>query len=83
MKRIAIIVAAASLAGCGGAKVSEPYKDAVRGTQNTQYADTGTMPDGFSNYATKCDRPGIRIYVLFKADAPYGSIAAIADPKCK
>lgn len=84
MKRVAIIATGAALvlAGCGSDKISEPYKDAPRTGMNTSGAETGSMPDGFSNYSTKCDRPGIRVYVLYHADAPYGSITAIADPKC-
>ena len=76
------VVAALSLTGCGD-KYTQQFKDAGRGASNTQKADTGTMPDGFSNYATKCDRPGIRVYVLFHGDSQYGSISTIADPNCK
>lgn len=83
-KRTALLVILTlALAGCSGSKATEQYKDAERSASNTDSAETGSMPDGFSNYATKCDRPGIRVYVLFHEDAPYGSIAVIADPNCK
>lgn len=68
--------------GFGCAKASEPFHDADRGTQNDSPADTGTMPDGFSNYATKCDH-GNRVYIIFKSDASYGSIDVVpSDPSC-
>lgn len=88
VKRLAAVLAvtvALVLSGCGeNSKYTERYKDADRSsTKNTEPAEVGTMPDGFSNYATKCDRPGIRVYVLFHEDSPYGDIAVIADENCK
>ena len=75
-------VAALTLTGCMG-KLSEPGKDAEVGTRNTGPADTLTFPDGFSNVAAKCDGPN-RVYVIFKKDAKYGSVAVVAnDPRCK
>ena len=76
----ACILLALAVAGCG--KVSEPYKDAERGSTNNDKADTLTFPDGFSNVATKCDH-GNRVYVIFKGDSTYGGIAvAPNDPSC-
>lgn len=65
-------------------KVSEPWNDAPRSrTVNEQPADVISMPDGFSNAATKCDH-GNRIYVLFHSDSPYGAIAVVPqDPTCR
>jgi hypothetical protein len=78
----ALIAASVSLSACGWDKASEPWKDAPRGTVNDQPADVGTMPDGFSNYSTKCDH-GNRVYVIFHGDSPYGSIAVVPqDPTC-
>ena len=75
------VAAVAALSGCE--KYTERYKDAERVATNTDPAETGTMPDGFSNYATKCDN-GNRVYVLFHQDAPYGGIAVVPqDPSCK
>jgi len=73
----AVLVLAAS--GCAG-KATEPYEDAERGKQNAEPADTITFPDGFSNVATKCDH-GNRVYVIFKADATYGSIDVVPNAK--
>jgi hypothetical protein len=79
---IGLTLAGGLLVGCSD-KMKEPFRDAPRGVNNGGPADTGSMPDGFSNYATKCDRPGIRVYVVFKGNKSYGDIAVIADPSCK
>lgn len=84
MRRVLAAVAAVLvLAGCG-AKANEPFKDAPRsGTSNTTPADTITMPDGFSNLATKCDH-GNRIYVAFHGDGTGAAITVVpADPTCR
>ena len=84
-RRAALASAAAAvlLATTGCAKFTEPYKDAPRsGTTNTAPADVITMPDGFSNVASKCDGPN-RVYVIFKGNKTYGSIAVVAgDARC-
>lgn len=68
-----------ALSGCGMQKATEPFKDAPRsGVTNEQAADTVTMPDGFSNVATKCDH-GNRIYVAFHGDSLYASIFVVKD----
>lgn len=71
------------LTACSVGKTTEPFKDAPRsGTSNTEPADTITMPDGFSNVATKCDH-GNRVYVAFHGDSPYAAIAVVPnDPTC-
>jgi hypothetical protein len=69
-------------AGCSMDKYTEPFKDAPRGTTNNGPADIGTMPDGFSNWATKCDGPN-RVYVVYHGDSTYGSISVVPnDPRC-
>lgn len=69
------------LSGCSQ-KAQEPFRDAPRGSTNTAKADTLTMPDGFSNVATKCDH-GNRVYVAFHGDSTYASIAVVPnDPSC-
>ncbi len=86
MRRAAIAALAAAgglalLAGC--AKYQEPFKDAPRGTTNSGSADVVTMPDGFSNMATKCDH-GNRVYTLYHGDNKYGAIAVVPhDPSCR
>lgn len=86
MKRAlaAAVVLTLLVSGCG-AKGKEPFKDAPRsGTSNTGPADTITMPDGFSNLATKCDH-GNRIYVAFHGDQRQGVAITVvpADPTCR
>jgi len=73
-----LIILITILAGCGLDKQQEPFKDAPRGNTNSSPADTIEMPDGFSNVATKCDH-GNRIYVIFKSDSSYGSVAVVPD----
>lgn len=78
---LGVTVAAALMAGCD--KVTEPWKDADRGRTNNSPADIGTMPDGFSNWSTKCDH-GNRIYVAYHGDSPYAAIAVVPnDPTCQ
>ena len=81
MKRIGVVaglalVGALALSGCD--KALEPYQDAPRGSTNKAPADVITMPDGFSNIATKCDH-GNRVYVVFKGDKTYGAIAVVPN----
>jgi hypothetical protein len=72
----------ATLASCGG-KTAEPFEDAGRGQTFSERADTVTMPDGFSNLATKCGPGGMRYTVAFHGDAPYGAISVVPDPSCR
>jgi len=82
-KRVAttaiLLTLAASLVGCAGeGKFSEQFKDAGVDSRDTSSAEIGTMPDGFSNFATKCNN-GNRVYVLFHNDNPYGGIAVVPN----
>lgn len=78
---VLLSVALLPIAGC--TKALEPFKDAPRGATNSQPADIITMPDGFSNVATKCDGPN-RVYVVFHGDSAYGSVeVAPNDPRCR
>lgn len=72
------VIALVLVTGCGVQKNEEPFKDAPRGQTNSSPADTIEMPDGFSNVATKCDH-GNRIYVIFKKDSSYGSVAVVPN----
>lgn len=79
---VGLAFATAFVAGCGLDKVTEQFNDAPRGELNTEPADIISFPDGFSNASAKCDGPN-RVYVIFHADSPYGSIAvAPNDPRC-
>ena len=45
-------------------------------------AEVGSMPDGFNNFAEKCDDHGNRVFVVFHSDGAYGSVFAMKDPTC-
>lgn len=77
------LAAVALAATACGAKATEPFKDAPRsGTTNNAPATVGTMPDGFNNWARKCDGKNM-VYTTFHGDSPYGGIAVVAnDPRC-
>lgn len=75
------VVAACSTSEDGKYTTSNNDVPTINGNRNA--AEIGWMPDGYSNYATKCDRPGVRVYVLFHSDGAYGNVSAIADPNCK
>ena len=62
--------------------VSEPFNDAEVGNRNDAAADVISMPDGFSNVASKCDH-GNRVYTIYHATQAYGSVAVVPqDPTC-
>lgn len=79
------VVLAGSLTACDlSDKISEPFKDAPRSSKSYEGpADVITMPDGFSNAATKCIAPGVRYTSAYHGDAPYGAISVILDPACR
>lgn len=86
MKRAAIAAAlgAVLLGTAGCAKFTEPWNDAKIENKDDSPAEVYSMPDGFGNFATKCDRHGNRVYTLYHSDSPYGGITVIpADPSCK
>lgn len=81
---VLLIAGIIGVAGCGaGNKAQQPFKDAQRSGENSAPAETGTMPDGFSNWAAKCDGHNM-VYTLFHGNDVYGGIAvAPNDPRCR
>jgi hypothetical protein len=77
------VLALAVLSGCGLNKITEPYNDAPVSHQIGGPAEVGSMPDGFNNFAEKCDGHGNRVFVIFHGDNAYGSVFAMKDPTCK
>lgn len=76
----ALVLAGASLAGC---KANEPHQDAPVSDRDKSPAEVYDMPDGFSNFAEKCDKHGNRIVVVFHGDGTYAGVTAIPnDPTC-
>ena len=75
------IAALTILSGC--AKFMEPFNDAPISGKIGGAAEVGSMPDGFSNFAEKCDTHGNRVFVVYHGDKGYGSVYALKDPTCK
>ncbi len=84
--RIAVGISTAvlglSLTGC--ASVTERFNDAPISVKDDSPAEVYSMPDGFANVASKCDRHGNRMYTTRESDAGAGkTVAVIPDPSCK
>ena len=81
MKRLlAVGVLLLALSGCS--KYTEPFRDAHVVSRNNGPAIVGTMPDGFGNWAAKCDGPNM-VYTLYHNDSKYGGISVVPnDPRC-
>lgn len=86
MKAIGVALAALMgvllLTGCSE-KMKEPFRDAPLQGRNDAPAMAFTMPDGFSNGATKCLVPGIRVTTIYHGNSKYGAVTMIQDPNCK
>jgi len=85
-KRVALVVSAAVigglvLVGCND-KNTEPFRDAHVSHRNDNSAEVGTMPDGFANWADKCDGHGHRVFTVYHGDNHYGDIAVVNDSTC-
>jgi hypothetical protein len=76
------LVAAGALALAGCSKATEVFNDAPINSKNDLPADVYSMPDGFSNVASKCDGKGHRIFVAYHGDSAYAAIAVIDDATC-
>lgn len=79
-----ITTVALTASGCSN-KQREYWRDApIDGEHDNTPAEVYTMPDGFSNFASKCDRHGNRVFVTFKGDEAKAAIAVVPqDPTCK
>lgn len=77
------VLALAFLAVSCGDKQQEPFKDAPISEHQNEPAKVIEMPDGFSNLATVCGAPGIRVFAGYHGDDNRMSIAAVPDPNCK
>ena len=74
------VLAVVVVTGCS--KITEPFHDAPVSHQIGGPAEVGSMPDGFNNFAEKCDDHGNRVFVVFHSDSAYGSVFAMKDPTC-
>ena len=79
-----VVALALTMSACSWESFTEPFKDAPRGKTNEGVADLVTMPDGFSNWATKCDH-GNRIYAAYHGEqGPFAAGMVVPqDPTCR
>lgn len=72
--------ALALLTGCSS--LTEPFNDAPISKKDDTPAEVYSMPDGFANVASKCDRHGNRIYTT-RTDGGEAMAVVPQDPSCK
>ncbi|MFD7835545.1 hypothetical protein [Streptomyces sp. NPDC059761] len=78
----AALFAVPALTGCSS--FTEPWNDAPIEKKYDDPAEVYSMPDGFANVATKCDRHGNRIYTTRGAESGGGKAVAVVpqDRSC-
>jgi hypothetical protein len=69
------------VSGCAQ-KFVEPFRDAPVLGHLSNGAVIGEMPDGFSNWAMKCDGKGHRVYTTYHGDLGYAAITVVRDTAC-
>lgn len=83
-KKIALALASAVLVvgvtGCSS--FTEPYNDAPIEKKNDGPAEVYSMPDGFANFASKCDSHGNRVYTT-RTDGGEAMAVVANDPSCE
>ncbi|MFC6883473.1 hypothetical protein [Actinomadura yumaensis] len=78
------VVTTVAFTSVGCSKLTEPFNDARIKSKDDSPAEVYSMPDGFNNVASKCDRHGNRMYVIYHSDSEYGAVNVVAsDPSCK
>jgi hypothetical protein len=81
--KLGLVTGLLAVGATGCASMTEPYNDAPVGTKDDSSADIYSMPDGFSNFSSKCDKNGNRVYVVYHGESPYGAVAVVGqDPTC-
>jgi len=84
-RKIALAAASAALllgALTGCSSFTEPFNDAPIENKDDGPAEVYSMPDGFANFASKCDRHGNRVYTT-RTDGGEAMTVVPADPSCK
>jgi hypothetical protein len=85
MKKI-VAASAAALLGLGVltgcSSFTEPYNDAPVKSKNDGPAEVYSMPDGFANFASKCDSHGNRVYTT-RTDGGEALAVVANDPSCE
>jgi len=70
-----------SLGACND-KATEQFHDAPVSGRDRSAAEVYDMPDGFSNFAEKCDHHGNRVVIVFHNNGAYAGVAVVKDPTC-
>jgi hypothetical protein len=88
-KKIVIAVVAALAAGgfltagTGCDAITEEWNDAEIEHKYDHPAEVYSMPDGYANFAAKCDVHGNRVYTTRWGDSGQGkALAVVRDPSC-
>lgn len=76
----AAIFGATVFTGC--ADIGEEYNDAPVEKKYDHPAEIYSMPDGFSNFASKCDVHGNRVYTARNNDKKAAITVVANDPSC-
>lgn len=77
-----LAVGALALGVTGCSSFTEPYNDAPIEKKYDNSAEVYSMPDGFANFASKCDAHGNRVYTT-RTDGGEAMTVVPADPSCK
>ena len=85
MKKKIVALSAAGLLSLGAltgcSSFTEPYNDAPIDHKNDGPAEVYSMPDGFANFASKCDEHGNRVYTT-RTDGGEAMAVVPNDPSC-
>lgn len=76
-----ISMASVLLAVTGCSSMTEPWNDAKIEKKDDSPAEVYSMPDGFANFATKCDRHGNRVYTT-RTEGGEAMAVVSNDPSC-
>lgn len=76
-------VLALGLGATGCSSLTEEFNDAPIGKKYDGPAEVYSMPDGFANFASKCDAHGNRVYTTRGGNAGKAIAVVAADPSCK
>lgn len=71
-----------TLAATGCSAFTEPYNDAPVDHKNDDAAVVYSMPDGFANFAEKCDEHG-NLVISTRTDGGEALAVVPNDPDCK
>lgn len=83
IQKAAVAVAATALAlgAVSCSSMTESFNDAPIKNKNDSPAEVYSMPDGYANFASKCDRHGNRVYTT-RTDGGEAMTVVPQDPTC-